>query len=195
VSAPGHAVVLLAAGESCRLGEPKQLVVMDGESLVRRAALAAIETGPAQALIVVGARAEAVWGMVADLPLTRVQCADWSEGLSASIRTALLTIDSHIGAALFVLCDQPALCASHLQSLVARWRSDPGRAAASSYAGTVGVPAVLPRTWFEGLMGLTGDRGARDLLRTRAHDVNIIESLGLANDVDGPSDLARLRSG
>ena len=78
MSAPGHAVVLLAAGESRRLGEPKQLVVVDGESLVRRAALAAIETGPAQALIVVGARAEAVWGMVADLPLTRVQCADWS---------------------------------------------------------------------------------------------------------------------
>ena len=62
VSAPGHAVVLLAAGESRRLGEPKQLVVVDGEPLVRRAALAAIETRPAQALIVVGARAEAVWG-------------------------------------------------------------------------------------------------------------------------------------
>jgi len=41
---------------------------------------------------------------------------------------------------------------------------------------------------------LAGDRGARDLLRTRAHDVNVIEFLGLANDVDGPTDLARLRS-
>ena len=194
MSTPAHAVVLLAAGESRRLGAPKQLVVIDGEPLVRRAALAAIETRPAQALIVVGARAEAVWRVVADLPLTRVQCADWSEGLSASIHAALHTIESHVGAALFVLCDQPALRASHLQSLVERWRSDPGRAAASSYAGTVGVPAVLPRTWFEELGGLAGDRGARDLLRTRAHDVNVIESPGLANDMDGPADLARLRS-
>jgi len=187
-------VVLLAAGESRRLGEPKQLVVVDGEPLVRRVARAALETGPTQALIVVGARAEAVWGAVADLSLTRVQCADWSEGLSASIRAALRTIDSHVGAALFVLCDQPALRASHLQSLVERWRMDPARAAASSYAGTLGVPAVLPRAWFEGLTGLAGDRGARDLLRARAHEVTAVESPGLANDVDGPADLERLRS-
>jgi CTP:molybdopterin cytidylyltransferase MocA len=53
---------------------------------------------------------------------------------------------------------------------------------------------VLPRTWFEGLMGLAGDRGARDLLRTRVQNVNVIESPDLANDVDSPADLARLRS-
>src|SRR6187431_307392 len=94
------------------------------------------------------------------------------------------------------LCALRPTCALRVASEIAgrALALDPGRAAASSYAGTDGVPAVLPRAWFEGLMGLAGDRGARDLLRTRAHDVNVIEFLGLANDVDRPTDLARLRS-
>ncbi len=64
---PRHAVVLLAAGGSRRLGAPKQLVDVDGESLVRRAARAALATDPSQALVVVGAHADAVWSAVADL--------------------------------------------------------------------------------------------------------------------------------
>jgi molybdenum cofactor cytidylyltransferase len=194
MSASAHAVILLAAGGSRRLGAPKQLVVVDGEPLVRRAARAALETGPAQALIVVGAHAEAVWGAVADLPLTRIECADWSAGLSASIRASLSVLDRDVAAALFVLCDQPALEAAHLQVLVERWRSDPDRAAASSYAGTLGVPAILPRSWFLSLVGLTGDRGARDMLRARSGEVAAVSAAALADDVDGPADLDNMRA-
>ena len=132
-------MVLLAAGESRRLGEPKQLVVVDGEPLVRRAALAAIETRPAQALIVVGARAEAVWGgggpAAYPRPMRRLV-----EGLSASIRAALLTIDSHVGAALFVLCNPRSA-----RRICYRWSSAGVRirdARRQASMRAVGVPAV-----------------------------------------------------
>jgi molybdenum cofactor cytidylyltransferase len=187
----GHAVVLLAAGESRRLGRPKQLIPVAGEALVRRAARAALATDPAQALIVVGARADEVWAAVADLALTRVDCPSWAAGLSASIHSGLERLDPTVEAALFVLCDQPALNASHLRALVARWSSAPGQAVASAYAGTLGVPAMLPRDWFDELAALTGDRGARELLRARSDEVAVLCNPELACDVDQPDDLER----
>lgn len=187
-----HAIVLLAAGESRRLGQPKQLVRVAGEALVRRAARAALATDPAQALVVVGAHADEVWAAVADLALTRVDCPGWRAGLSASMRAALAPLDPAVEGALFVLCDQPALTASHLRALVARWSSAPGRAVASAYEGTLGVPAIVPRSWFQDLAGLAGDRGARDLLRARSEQVDSIEAPDLAADLDQPADLARI---
>jgi CTP:molybdopterin cytidylyltransferase MocA len=190
-----HAVVLLAAGESRRLGRPKQLVPVAGEALVRRAARAAIATDPAQALIVVGARADQVWAAVADLPLIRVDCAGWAAGLSASLHAGLDRLESGIEAALFVLCDQPALDASHLRALVTRWSVAPRRAVASGYGGTLGVPAVLPWSWFADLARLTGDRGARDLLRSRAGEVDVVEAPAFAADVDWPGDIGSATPG
>jgi CTP:molybdopterin cytidylyltransferase MocA len=187
-----HAVVLLAAGASRRLGQAKQLVVVDGESLVRRAVRAGLATEPAQALIILGAHAAAVEVEVAGLPLMRVECPDWTEGLAASVRAGVQAIDARMDAALFVVCDQPGLTAAHLCSLVARWRADPGRATASAYAGTIGVPAVLPRGWFHELLTLAGDQGARELLRGRRSDVEAIEAPWLVDDVDRPRDLERL---
>ena len=194
MSEPAHAVVVLAAGGSGRLGEPKQLVMIDGEPLVRRAARIALETAPAQALVVVGARSDAIWGAIADLPLTRVACDDWSAGLSASIRAGVRALDTEVDAALFVLCDQPSLDAAHLRALTAIWRLDPERAVASSYAGTLGVPAILPRSWFVDLDTLTADRGARDLLRARSAEVLGVRAAALARDVDLPADLDRMRA-
>ena len=194
MTSPTHAVILLAAGESRRLGEPKQLVAVEGEPLVRRAARAALATGPLQSLIVVGARADEVWAAVADLALTRVDCRAWAAGLSASIHAGIHRLHPAVEAALFVLCDQPALDASYLRTLVTQWSSAPQRAAASAYAGTLGVPAVLPRSWFSGLLSLTGDRGARDLLRSRRHEVMAVAAPTLAAEVDSLADLDRLKA-
>lgn len=191
MTSPRHAAVLLAAGESRRLGQPKQLLAIDGEPLVRRAARAALATAPSEAVIVVGAQAAAVWSAVADLPLVRVDCADWAAGLSASLCAGLQPLDPAADGVLVVLCDQPALDAAHLCALVATWRSQPQLAAASAYSGILGVPAVLPRGWVADLQALTGDVGARDLLRSRAGEVLSVHAPSLALDVDDPADLER----
>ncbi len=191
---PRHAVVLLAAGGSRRLGEPKQLLDVAAEPLARRAARTALATDPSQALVVLGAHADAVWSAVADLPLARVDCDDWAAGLSASIRAGLRTLDPTVDGALFVLCDQPGLTASHLHALVSRWRSDPERATASAYSGTIGVPAIIPRSWFHDLESMEGDRGARGLLRDRAAEVATVDAPSLSDDLDLPADVEHLRA-
>ncbi len=186
---PRHGVVLLAAGGSRRLGQAKQLLELAGETFVHRAARLALATAPADAVLVLGAHADAVLAGEATLALRPVRCGDWERGMGASLRAGLAALSPNCSGALVLLCDQPDLHAGHLHALVQAWRRDPTRAAASAYAGVLGVPALLPRTWFSALDALDGDRGARDLLRQRAGDVHAVASAPLARDIDTPADL------
>lgn len=167
----------------------KQLIEIDGEPLLRAVVRAALATAPMQVLIVVGARADAVFATVADLGVERVDCPAWAEGMAASLRAGIAALGADGAGALIVLCDQPALTAAHLQTLVETWRRQPQRAVASAYAGTLGVPALLPRRWFAGLMRLSGDQGAREWLRRRSAEVTAVTAPDLAQDIDHPDDL------
>ncbi|GAB2663452.1 nucleotidyltransferase family protein [Arenimonas aestuarii] len=187
MSVPRHALLVLAAGASRRLGEPKQLLRVDGESLVHRAVRFGLATDPTQALLVIGAGAGEVRAGVADLPVTPLVCDHWRDGLGASLAVGVKALGEDIAGALVLLCDQPALDGAHLQALVAAWRKDPAHAAASAYAGVLGVPALLPRTWFEELATGRDDRGARELLRRHEQEVSAVPAPGLAHDLDTPA--------
>jgi len=184
---PRHGLLVLAAGASKRLGEPKQLLQLQGESLVRRTVRAGLGTGPAQAVLVLGAMPAAVAAQVADLPITPVPCPDWQAGLGASLAAGLAALHDDIDGALVLVCDQPALDGAHLQALVAAWQREPARAAASAYAGVLGVPALLPRAGFAELAGGREDRGARDWLRRHAAQVSAVPAPALAQDLDTPA--------
>jgi molybdenum cofactor cytidylyltransferase len=190
-ASPRHAAVVLAAGRSRRFGSPKPLLIVDGEPLVRRAVHAALATGPSRALVIVDVHATAIRTALEDLAgIEFVECGD--DRMAGSLRTGLLALDDRIDAALVVLTDQPGLTAAHLQRLVEAWRTRPTNAAASTYAGTRGVPAILPRSWFARLLGAdAGDEGARALLRAAATDIHDVEAPDLAFDIDTPQDFQR----
>jgi molybdenum cofactor cytidylyltransferase len=189
-----HGVVLLAAGRSRRLGVAKQLLVIEGEPLARRAARLALATSPLDAVLVTGDRAKAVEEAVHGLAIRCVFAEDFDEGMGRSLAAGLRHLDPGCSGALVVLCDQPALTAEHLARLVEAWIAAPASAAASSYAGIVGVPAVLPRAWFPKLMTARGDHGARDLLRERAGEIRVIQDERLGEDVDHPEEAADLET-
>lgn len=188
---PRHAAILLAAGASTRLGHPKQLVEVDGEPLLRRAAHALLATTPIVLLVVLGHEADAMRTVLAGVDARFVVASDHAQGLSASLRAGTAALTPAVDGALVALTDQPALDAAHLAALCAAWRRAPARAAASAYAGVLGVPAILPRGWFDEIGRLQGDVGARALLRARAGEVIAIDAPALAHDVDTPADLAR----
>ncbi len=179
-----HGVVLLAAGRSRRLGAAKQLLELSGEPLARRAARLALTTSPLDAVLVTGDGARAVEEAVRGLAIRCVGAEDFEEGMGRSLAAGLRHLDPACAGALVVLCDQPALTAVHLARLVDAWIAEPAFAAASGYAGTVGVPAVLPREWFSRLMAARGDRGARDLLRENGREIRVVPDERLAQDVD-----------
>ena len=184
-----HAVVVLAAGLSRRLGRSKQLLRIDGESLVHRMTRIGLDTHPADCVVVCARVPDAVSAAVADLACRCVPCSDAETGLSASLRCGLRALPAHCDAALVLLTDQPGLDRAHLHALLEAWRSDPRRAAASGYAGQPGVPAILPRTWFAELMQLRGDIGAREILRARRAEVSVVAAARLERDIDRPADL------
>lgn len=174
--------VLLAAGASRRLGRPKQLLVWQGEPLVRRAARAALEAGVDELIVVVGAHREAVTAALDGLDLRVVENDRWAEGIGGSIAAGVRAASG--SAVLLLVADQPGVDAALLAELVAGLRAGHARVACA-YAGIVGVPALYadPEDLAE-LRALSGDEGARRLLRRADRPVLAIPAPGAAYDVD-----------
>ena len=155
--------VILAAGASRRLGRPKQLVRLGGESLLRRAARAAL-AGCAPVLVVLGCRAEEMAPELEGLAVTPVLNAAWEEGMASSIRAGLRALPQGAEAVLFLVCDQVAVDGALVGRLLEVRRDHPEAVIACGYAGARGTPSVFPARCFGQLLELRGDRGARDLL-------------------------------
>ena len=118
--AAGPACAVLAAGAGRRWGGPKQLADVDGQPMVRRIAAAACASRCGTVGVVLGAHAEAVWPVLAGLPVQRIDNPSWTEGMASSIRAAVDWAQaSGAGALLLTVGDQPALSSAHLDAVVA----------------------------------------------------------------------------
>jgi molybdenum cofactor cytidylyltransferase len=185
--------VVLAAGASTRLGEPKQLVSVRGESLLRRTAWLAAEAGCAPVFVVLGYEAERMGAELEGLNATAVTNEAWAEGMGSSLRRgmeAVVRMEPQPAGVLVLVCDQPRLTVEHLRKLLEEHRGT--AVTASLYAGRAGVPAVFSQELYSELAGAKGDRGARDLIRSHASQVRGIPWPGGEVDVDRPEDLERL---
>jgi molybdenum cofactor cytidylyltransferase len=189
--------VVLAAGASTRLGQPKQLLrwpAFGGETLIDRTIGLAREAGAEPIFVVLGAHAEEIrlQAELRDCILVRNEA--WAEGMASSIRLGISTVLENAPdafGAMMLVCDQPALSADHLRALLNAHRSDPKTVAASRYAGRAGVPAIFPRALFSALQKLHGDRGARAILQQPDWAIHTIEFPGGELDLDSPEDVAR----
>jgi CTP:molybdopterin cytidylyltransferase MocA len=189
--------VLLAAGGSRRLGRPKQLLRYRARTLLLHAVRAAHGALPrALLIVVVGADARRL-----TLALRRVRSGArvvmnprWREGMATSLRAGLAAAPRTAKAALVLLVDQPAVDAPALARLLTAWQRRPGRPAAARYDGRIGVPAVLPRRRWRALKEVSGDQGARTLLRG-SELLTLVDLPEAAVDIDTPADLERLRPG
>lgn len=184
-------VVLLAAGGSRRFCGPKLLARIQHETLLRRAARAALGCRPAGCVVVLGAHAPRLRRELQGLPVEVVVNRRWRTGLSGSLRTGIGALPQGARAALVLLADQAAIGPAELELLIAAWRRSP-RAIVAARAGEVrGPPAILPRATFGALRRLRGDTGAKRLLADPGRRVVEVEIPGAARDVDRPADLAQ----
>jgi molybdenum cofactor cytidylyltransferase len=189
-------IVILAAGGSARLGQPKQLLQFEGESLLKRIARVALESSCDPVVVVLGAHADLCVVEVADLPLQIVQNENWVNGMASSIRAgleALRAFAPHIDAVILLVCDQPHISAHLLDRLVSNCNSAE-TIVASQYADTLGVPALFTAAHFPELMNLRGDAGAKALFARHAGAVVAVPFPLGARDIDIPIDAASLRT-
>ena len=179
--------VVLAAGASSRLGEPKQLAMLGGETLLERTVRVAREAGCLPVVVVVGAEYVQVLGNSLLGDIVPAINDKWEEGMASSIRLGVRTLGlvaKDAEGVLLMTCDQPAVTAKHLSRLMPE-----AEVKASRYAGKNGVPAFFPKKYFDKLMELKGDAGARELLAEARYEE--LENGEL--DVDTAADLARAR--
>jgi len=189
------AAVVLAAGGSKRLGQPKQLLRLAGETLVHRAARAALEAGCVPVLVVTGGTGAAVARAVADLAVACVPNPAWQEGMAASIRAGVEKahgLDPLPTALLILLADQLAVDAACLRALLDAHRERPEQRVACAYAATPGVPALFPAADWGRLLALRGDRGAQALLAEDPGRLLHVPLPGGERDVDHPEDAEAL---
>jgi molybdenum cofactor cytidylyltransferase len=189
----GVGAVILAAGSSSRMGSPKQALQYRGESLLRRAALAALGAGCRPVVVVTGANAEMSRRELEKLDVREVLNNFWETGMASSIRAGIEGLaGENPDAAVFMLCDQPHVTAELIYALIAAHRATGRPVVASTYGGSYGVPALFSRTLFAEMARLEGAAGAKRIIKQHAAEAHYIPFPGGEVDVDTPADFSRL---
>jgi molybdenum cofactor cytidylyltransferase len=187
----GIEIVLLAAGGSSRLGHPKQLVRYRGQTLLRWSARQALDTG-APVHVVLGASEDELREEIKSLPVDIVVNPDWRLGISGSIKLGCQRLAGKASGVLIMLCDQPLVTTAHLEDLIKSLGHDGRFVVASEYSGILGVPAVFGQDYFDELMNLEGDEGARVLIIRNPEDVVRVKFADASLDIDSEADVETL---
>jgi molybdenum cofactor cytidylyltransferase len=186
-----HAVIVLAAGGSRRLGRPKQLLRRDGEALVHRIARLALQTAPDRLLVVCGGYAEEVGTGVHDLPVELLINTQWQEGLGSSVRVAASALARHAGPTLILSCDQPGLAVAHLEALLDLAHQALSGCAATLHGERIGIPVVISAAVLRTAYSLRGDHGLGEILNAFPRDgLATMTAPDLQHDLDTEADVA-----
>jgi molybdenum cofactor cytidylyltransferase len=185
-------VLVLAAGASTRLGQPKQLVRIGERPALHIVLANAVAVAGNAVTVVVGANAGELTYLLSHSPASFIVNKNWSEGIASSIRCGLGVIPPAAEAVMVVLGDQVCVTSDDLKRLLAAWKDQENVIAAASYSQGVGVPAIFPRAVFSELAELRGDEGARKLLMRNPDRLVRVPMPNAAFDLDTPEDLAAL---
>ncbi len=184
--------IILAAGASSRFGGFKQVLEFRGKPLVRYAAEAALAAGLLPVVVVTGNQTEQVRKALEGLPLNFSHNPDWESGQSSSIRAGLQALDPAVGAAIFLLADQPLVTPDLLQALIAHHSASLAPIVAPLVDGQRANPVLFDRFLFAALSALQGDSGGRQLFsRCRPTWIPWLDR-SILIDVDSPEDLDAL---
>lgn len=188
-------IVLLAAGASVRMGEPKQQLLFQGKTLLQRATQAALESVCTPIAVVLGANAEILCTELGGEPVIVVQNEAWQEGMASSLRSGLqklLNMEPAITSCLFMVCDQPYVTAAVLDNLVQQKKKNEKGIIASAYHNTLGTPVLFDKKYFPALLALEGQEGAKKIIRKHLKDVVAVPFPAGATDIDTAADYAKL---
>ncbi len=187
-------VILLAAGASTRMGEPKQLLRFQGETLLCRSVKFALSISN-KVVVTLGARIEITRKEVTDLPVKIVENKDWETGMSGSIKVGLkklLDDADRLEAVIVMVCDQPFVNENLLEKIIAKFQETDLPIVACAYQNALGVPALFHRKLFPELLALDARTGAKQLIKKYHALAAAISFPEGAFDVDTPTDYENL---
>lgn len=186
------AVLILAAGLSRRLGQPKQLLLKNNKPLIRYVAELAIGLNP-QSTVVIANDSIDLANALKDLPVHIVLNPQADTGMASSLQTGAEFLKDHHGSVLILGIDQPLLDANFLQQLVQHSMQQPDMNIVSHYVQTIGIPAIVQTEVLQQVKILNGDSGLKKLLMLQADKIIKVPAPQLAFDIDTIEDLIHAR--
>jgi molybdenum cofactor cytidylyltransferase len=192
------AIIILAAGNSSRLGRPKQLLPYRGSTLLAHVVAEALKTSLQPVIVVTGAYHTEIEASLPDEPVVLVYNAHWETGMGPGIVAGLekaLSIEPHLQTAIVAVCDQPYISAELFQTLVEQHSILGKGLIACSYSETLGTPVLFAQCYFKELSMLTGNAGAKQLLKRYPEDVASIAFPKGSIDIDTEEDFMGLHRG
>ncbi|UGU16285.1 nucleotidyltransferase family protein [Sinomicrobium kalidii] len=194
-----YGIIILAAGSSARMGQPKQLLEYRGKSLLQHAIDEATKTGVKNIVVILGNSAGSIKQNVKQNGTVFLENPEYEEGMASGIRLGVgyLTKDKEnmIEGILVMLCDQPFVNSELLTKLLERQITTDAPVVASSYRNKKGVPALFHKDVFPELLALKGDKGARGIIRKNDRETITVEFPRGNTDIDTPEDYKKLVSG
>lgn len=196
MSQPRIAIIVLAAGASRRLGRPKQLLELGGEPLIRHTVRNAMASKADEVLVVLGNEADRIALEIAELGPRTVINPDFTAGQSTSMVAGISALAPDIDAVILMLGDQPTVAPALLDTLIERFHSTGAKIIQPYYDdGRPGNPVLIAHALFPELVEVTGDIGARNVVRERFAEIERVDvDLPHPLDVDSEEDYARLKS-
>ena len=187
--------IILAAGESSRMGQPKQLLRFHDQTLLRRMVDAATAAGCSPVAVVIGAERDRVSAELAESKAFVIENETWQRGIGNSIRAGLrelLEAYPNTEAVILLACDQPLVDASVIAGLRAKHTETKKPIVGSRYAQTLGVPALFTCEYFDQLSALDDNAGAKQIILNHVSDVAEYPFPDGAIDIDTAADYEQL---
>jgi len=161
-------IIILAAGSSSRLGNPKQLLAYKGKTLLQHSIDVALETNIKSIIVVLGSNIELIEKETETSGVYVVKNEDWASGMASSIACGLNILKIHApktDGVILMVCDQPYVSTALLNNLMLKQNETGSTVVASSYENTLGTPALFHKYLFTELSSLQGDKGAKIIFR------------------------------
>ncbi len=180
-------LILLAAGSSFRMGQSKQLLLIENEPLLLRSTKAALASSFENVIVVLGAQEKEHRSIIAHLPIQIVLNQNWEDGMGGSIKKGLshvLNVLPETQATMIMVCDQPLLTSSHLDKIMTVYKQTQKSIVASHYSDSAGVPALFDKAVFPELLNIDDNQGAKKVIHQHPEFLALVDFYGGEIDLD-----------
>lgn len=183
--------VILAAGSSTRLGISKQLLSYNGKTLLQHAIDEAVKAGADPIVVVLGFKAEEISDTINRNNIGLFINTNWQEGMASGISGGVskaISLDKNLERLIIAVCDQPFVSAALFNELNKIQQESQKPIVASAYADTIGTPVLFTKKYFPRLQELTGEEGAKKIVKANMDDVAAVEFSPGEIDIDTVDD-------
>jgi len=190
-------IIILAAGNSSRLGRPKQLLQYKESTLLKNTISEALKVENSFVIVVTGSNHDLIERELNSSEINFSFNSEWESGMSSSISKGihgLLALNPDCEKCILAVCDQPFVTNLVFENLIGESKKTGKGIAASAYSETLGTPVLFHKKYFQELLGLKGQEGAKKLIKKYTHDVVSVPFEKGNIDIDTEEDYSQLIS-